>query len=1339
MKISKYSALSILLIVVFLAGSAFARERINTVPSLLKTAVASTGQFDGNRVRDDLENNGMVVSHRISGHSGMEWPKDNNTYTVYASGVWLAGTVGGQIRTAVAEYAPERVPGPYGSDQSDGSYKLYKVSKTDLADPLANDDFQNWPVDLGAPWVDADGDGTYNPLPLGPDSPDFIGDQVIWYVSNDSDPTSHSIFSTAPMGVEVQTTIFGFDRPDAFGDMMFVKELIINMGEETINNMYIGVWSDPDLGDAGDDFVGCDTVLSMGICYNDGGDVDFAGYSGGVPAVGYDFFQGPIAPSVGDTAFANGKYIPDYKNLPMTSFTKYINSDDPVWSDPNDATEMYNLMKGLMKSGAPFDATLTGGSAFVHPGDPSLDTGPTDTEYVDWDVHSSDDRRFLMNSGPFTMAPGDSQEVVFGIMMAAAGGALESYQYLKEVDALAQLAYDIQFALPASPPSPEVTVTPLEESIILTWDDAAEFYKVTDVIDKMPVPESYDTTFVTLVTPVISIVDTVIVGTDTTITYDTSYVWTQEVESIDTTFAGENTTFYFEGYNVYQMETLAGSGAVKRIATFDLVNGIDEIYDDVFDADRGETINRRVQFGSDSGIKRYLEIDQDALNNNIPLKTNRAYYFTVTAYGYNPYGIPKTLESSMKIFPVRPQKPTIWTANDSTVAHGGTIATTTHTAGTSDGYITVNVIDPTQLTGDDYTVEFYTQHYYRDVDGLWKYTNYPDSVGKSLAKVLDCSGSDISVAALASSTVGTIDLTFSFGMDCGSNWVDGIQIDLPDALTINSWDAVGDCSYLDYGQNCVNMTGTLDATTNTITWGDSARSTFGAIEGGATFVVNIASDNVTFPMTIPYQVWDDGYDGTIADATGNATAAELGYEFKSLMYWGVSNDNSGEMVIAEQTTQSGATADRIIDGVFYAADNSIGTDAEPIAEGFQVQMTGAPNDLKWVGVTANAAGPVDPPVDGMPYWAFPDWLIADGDYTGQQSTNDDATWLLNVGPQYGTDVDAWNAAVVVYTGGLSNPNGTGIQNLIPDDFEIRFTGNGKAFCYWTDETVVDVPFEWWNIGDPNDPADDFQMIAWLLDEDENGIWNLQVGTDPVYADDPSGADHGTSGGTNDPWTDRVYVYQPIDDTPGTQGHDNFMAAVTADPSGVGAWYDGSPGAASGAYDVMTAFSRTTFMLWNGGEVTTATSPADYIMEEPETGTVFRIATTKPNSISDKFAFSTFTGKGDDIEYSKDDINVWPNPYFGYNPEERNPVESQIHFTHLPEAGKCVIRIFDLAGTPVKRIDHTDAGTQYVVWDCTNNYDIPVASGMYIAHVETDAGEKILKVAIIMPEQRLDVY
>ena len=202
---------------------------------LQKPAIAATGSFDGNRIDDDMENNGMIVSHNISGRSGLSWPKGNNTQTVFASGIWIGGLIGNIPHVTAGEYAGEFVGGPWGSDPNDPQHKIYKVNKADFADPLANPDFQNWPAEFGAPWVDVNSNGTYDPLPNGPDHPEFIGDQVVWMVVNDGDPTAHSnVFNTNPLGLEMQLTIFGFDRPDAFGDMMFVKALIKNKGTITI-------------------------------------------------------------------------------------------------------------------------------------------------------------------------------------------------------------------------------------------------------------------------------------------------------------------------------------------------------------------------------------------------------------------------------------------------------------------------------------------------------------------------------------------------------------------------------------------------------------------------------------------------------------------------------------------------------------------------------------------------------------------------------------------------------------------------------------------------------------------------------------------------------------------------------------------------------------------------------------------------------------------------------------------------------------------------------------------------------------------------------------------------
>ncbi len=1149
--------LPIILITAGLLTSTFAGEKTGKIklPSLYKTNVDVTGTFDGNRVKNDMENNGLIVSD-FSGHSGMEWPKDNHTYTVYASSIWYAGKVNGEIRTAAGDYSNEMVPGPWGADPGAAAHKFYKVSKSDLADPLNSSDFQNWPVALGAPWVDVDGDGVYTPLPNGPDHPEFIGDQVMWYVANDGGAGSHGLFGTLPLGIEVQFTMFGFDRPDVFGDMMFFKGLAINKGGNTIEDMFIGLWSDPDLGDAGDDFVGCDTTLSLGYCWNDGVDAEFAGYSGGTPAVGYDFFQGPIVESAGDTALFMGQKKPGYKNLPMSSFAKYINPD-AVYFDPNDATEVYNYMLGLRADGTPFPEEATGGSKFVHPGDPEKDTGPTDTEYVDSDIHASSDRRFLMNAGPFTMAPGDTQEVVFGIMHAAAGGPKKSVTYLRQVDALAQLAYDIQFSLPASPPAPAVTVTTLPEEIILRWNDAAEAYKVEDVIDKMPVPVSYDTTFATGYFSAAELATLAwYTATDTsyTTTDSTMIITAQYIVAIDTTWGGENTWFKFEGYNVYQVETLSGTGAKKRIATYDLKNGVTEIFDDVFNPTMGEVINRRVQFGSDTGVKRSLAISADALNNGIPLKTNREYFYAVTAYGYNAYGIPRTLESTFSILPVRPQFPE-GIDTDSLAAAGSTTAAS-HTSGASDGSVIATVIDPTAITGNDYEISF----------------------------------SDT----------------------------------LADGSKVINW---------------------------TVTSGGTAVSSANTIQGGVDF-------------------------------------------------------------------STGA---------------SVGAGANPIVDGLLLEVNGPPLEFKDFNCTANANGPLDPPARASASWrGYPSVYDPAGDYPyyGAQMANSGSYWFLATNSTTNYPYEKFVGYVTRYAGGYGNPDG-GIAALIPDDFEFRFTEKGsKMFDWWGTEKMVDTPLEIWNIGDKSDPSDDFQMMAIFLDADGDGQFSLRAKDSPM-----SGAD-------NDPMTDAMYIVEHMDRAPGTAGYEALVAAYTADPMHGGnypwATGPGLPLSASGQTS-RAMMMNIAFIGWNVGSV--SADPFSPKSTMPETGAVFEMITTKPNSSKDVFTLKTDAIKPLAKTVDVADVNVWPNPYFGYNPEERNPVDQQMHFTHLPESGAWKIRIFDLAGNHVRTLDGSTVGdgSQFSVWDLRNDFGVPVASGMYLAHVESGGKSKVLKLAVVQPEQRLDRY
>ncbi|MCH2225661.1 MAG: T9SS type A sorting domain-containing protein [Crocinitomicaceae bacterium] len=88
------------------------------------------------------------------------------------------------------------------------------------------------------------------------------------------------------------------------------------------------------------------------------------------------------------------------------------------------------------------------------------------------------------------------------------------------------------------------------------------------------------------------------------------------------------------------------------------------------------------------------------------------------------------------------------------------------------------------------------------------------------------------------------------------------------------------------------------------------------------------------------------------------------------------------------------------------------------------------------------------------------------------------------------------------------------------------------------------------------------------------------------------------------------------------------------------------------------------------------------------------------------------------------INVVPNPYYAYSAYEKNQIDNRIKITNLPE--RCEIKIFNMAGQLVKVLDKDNAST-YQDWNLKNSRGVPIASGLYIIHIEVpNVGERILK-------------
>jgi hypothetical protein len=88
------------------------------------------------------------------------------------------------------------------------------------------------------------------------------------------------------------------------------------------------------------------------------------------------------------------------------------------------------------------------------------------------------------------------------------------------------------------------------------------------------------------------------------------------------------------------------------------------------------------------------------------------------------------------------------------------------------------------------------------------------------------------------------------------------------------------------------------------------------------------------------------------------------------------------------------------------------------------------------------------------------------------------------------------------------------------------------------------------------------------------------------------------------------------------------------------------------------------------------------------------------------------------------IRVVPNPYYGFSAYEGSQLDNIVKITNLPET--CTISIFSTSGTLVRQL-RKDNSLTFIEWDLKNTYNVPIASGVYIIHVDAgELGEKVVK-------------
>lgn len=347
-----------------------------------------------NDVSCQLEQGGLLFLDRANGLATYKVPKTGNVTAIYAAALWMGGLdINGQLKLAAVKFRNEGNdfwPGPLSAAVGSGDFdpqvpstdstkrdfgaatidpdqcllydNIFKITKAGVISfiafnncpsgetcaPPTNETMAQinaWPGngDVGrgqdqflAPYYDVNNDYFYEPEEgdypwyddiLGRDDIEcgvdrrvtLFGDVTYWWVFNDKGNT-HTESKGQPIGMEIHAQAFAFATDDEINKMTFYNYELINRGTQTLYSTYFSQYLDIDLGNYNDDYAGCDVSRGLGYMYNgdlyDENNAGRNGFGDNPPAVGVDFFEGPYQNA--DNLDNVGPYIDPITGLLVT-------------------------------------------------------------------------------------------------------------------------------------------------------------------------------------------------------------------------------------------------------------------------------------------------------------------------------------------------------------------------------------------------------------------------------------------------------------------------------------------------------------------------------------------------------------------------------------------------------------------------------------------------------------------------------------------------------------------------------------------------------------------------------------------------------------------------------------------------------------------------------------------------------------------------------------------------------------------------------------------------------------------------------------------------------------
>src|SRR3989339_154829 len=414
----------ILLTILFTASLLFSQNRINLQI------------LNSNNIHLALQNIGKLGAIPVAFGGGVWKILSFDSTIVYDHGPWIIGKIDNKVHLSISQWGTNYSPGPIINNKAAMQYKpedslKYRIYKISKGDNTTNKDYAEWPFEFGAPKTK---DG----------KPKLYQDQSLWCTYNAMFPSVKkqipSFTDSLPiMPLEIHQLVYAKkgnskDEVDLFSNTVFFEWTIINKGTLPIDSAYFSFWTDIDFDMATANFPAVDTTNNLGYMWSN--------KTKPQPAIGYPLLFGPAVPAYKKKAVFKGQLRNDFANLNVTSF-QAIYDDYPYLAGVDrpsfSRTEAWNIVRGFYPSGkAKVDSSNNSVTKFSYSGDPVTNSGWL------WGYgNSGGGAGFNLSSGPFNLAPNDTQWVMMALVPALGKDYKESITIMRnKVKLLKTLPYD---------------------------------------------------------------------------------------------------------------------------------------------------------------------------------------------------------------------------------------------------------------------------------------------------------------------------------------------------------------------------------------------------------------------------------------------------------------------------------------------------------------------------------------------------------------------------------------------------------------------------------------------------------------------------------------------------------------------------------------------------------------------------------------------------------------------------------------------------------------------------------------------------------------------------------